>query len=93
MRIVCTVFAPFLVAIGIRAILFILGAIITWLAILGEAITLLDNSTMHVIANFAEAIGVFETFSWNESWFFWAFVIIGTYIAEFFIWDNDTWHE
>lgn len=93
MRIVCTVFAPFLVAIGIRAILFILAIIIGWLAGLGESITLLDKSTMHEIVDFAEAIGGFKTFLWNESWLFWILVLIGTFIAELNIWDNDIWQK
>ena len=37
---------------------------------------------MHEIIAFAEAIGGFKTFLWNESWLFWVLVMIGTFIAE-----------
>lgn len=93
MRIVWTIFTPFLVTMGIRLILYILAVIIGWLAGLGEAITLLDRNAMHEILDFASTIGPFNTFSWNESWLFWALVIIGTFIAELCIWDNDIWQK
>ena len=31
----------------------------------------------------------FETFSWDEAWFYWILVGIGTFFAELLIWNED----
>lgn len=83
MRIVMTIFAPFIVAIGIRLILFIIGLITFWV---GEV-------AGHRVRDFAENIAGFDTFSWDESWLFWVLVLIGTFIVELIIWNDDKWED
>ncbi len=79
MKIVCTIFAPFLVAIGIRLVLMLLGLIIYLLKdIIGFFITALS---VDEIRDFSETIAGFKTFLWNESWFFWVLVIIRNFYS------------
>lgn len=84
MKIVLTVFAPFLVAIGIRLALFLL-------ALLGFIPYLLEDfgDIWEEIEDFFNHLGAFDTFDWEESWFYWILVIIGSFIAEYLIWSED----
>lgn len=84
MKIVLTVFAPFLVAIGIRLALLLLELIC---AIVYEILDAIDIISYGV--NFVKSIGEFDTFDWEESWFYWILVIIGSFIAEYLIWSED----
>ena len=87
MRIVLTVFAPLLVATGIRLALLLLGLVCAGLC---ELIRTIAPSIDH-IADFEScfyAIGGFDTFDFNASWFYWVLVIIGSFIAEYLIWQE-----
>ena len=87
MRIVLTVFAPLLVAIGIRLILFLLGFILSLLGFLIEEF--ITSYTFGNIVDYLEFIATFDTFDFEESWFYWILVIIGSFIAEYIIWSED----
>lgn len=80
MKIVLTVFAPLLTAIAIRIILFLIAIIPALLGWIFE-----ENSLM----NLATGIGGFDPFVWNESWGYWILVVIGTFMAEMVIWQDD----
>ena len=94
MRIVLTVFAPLLVATGIRLALLLLGFVCGAVC---ELICTIVPSIEHV-SDFESSfyfIGGFDTFDFNASWFYWVLVIIGSFIAEYLIWlkDNDEYFE
>lgn len=76
-KIILSIFAPFIVAIAIRAALFIIAVVVR----LGELI--------YHTKGFAKTIGGFDTFSWDESYLYWIIVIIATFYAEMLIWDKD----
>lgn len=81
MKIVLTEFVPILVAIGVRVVLALAGLILAlpWLLF-----DVMDN-----LGEFAKVIGDFDTFNWNESWGYWILVIIGSFMAEMVIWQDD----
>lgn len=78
MKVVLTVFAPFIVAIILRLALLIIGLL------LGIISFIIDD-----LKEFAEMIVEFETFSWDEAWFYWILVGIGIFFAELLIWNED----
>ena len=87
MRIVLTVFAPLLVATGIRLALLLLGLVCGAVC---ELILTIVPSIDHV-SDFESSfyfIGGFDTFDFNASWFYWVLVIIGSFIAEYIIWEE-----
>ena len=87
MRIVLTVFAPLLVATGIRLALLLLGLVCGAVC---ELIRTIVPSIDHV-SDFESSfyfIGGFDTFDFNASWFYWVLVIIGSFIAEYLIWQE-----
>ena len=73
-KVILSTFAPFIIAIAIRAVPFIIAIILR----LGELI-------FH-IQGFTKTIGVFDIFSWDESYFYWIIVIIATLNIEMLIW-------
>ena len=78
MKIICSLFAPALVAILVRLALFIL-VLLLWLLtwIFGIPDDLIEDWLF------------FDIFSWGESWFYWILVIICSFLAEVIIWDED----
>lgn len=88
MKYVCAIFAPLLVAIVVRILSFISAYV---LIILGEIWEFLSNANK--IANwytdFCETLAGFETFVWDESWFYWGFVVVVTFFVEIAIFDKD----
>lgn len=79
MRIVLTIFAPFLVAVILRLALVLLALLVVspWSSVWEEA------------EYFAELLADFDTFSWDESWLYWICVGIGSFFAEMSIWSNE----
>lgn len=84
MKIVLTVFAPVLIAIAIRLLLFLIGIIIGFVIFV-----MLQIDVSSEVGNFLEGLFAFETFDWDESWGYWILVIIGSFMAEMVIWQND----
>jgi hypothetical protein len=80
-KIILSLFCPALVAIVVRIVLFLLALILA----IGGRITREGRDFF----KFCDTIGGFETFVWDQSWGFWAIVIILTFIAEMIIWDKD----
>lgn len=83
MKIVLTIFAPALVAIILRIILLVLCLAIS---ILNSFIRIIDEETLKTVENI---LVEFNMFSWDESWLYWVLVIIGSFLAEISIWNED----
>lgn len=83
MKIVLTIFAPALVAIILRIILLVLCLAI---GILNFFIRIIDEETLKTVGNI---LVEFNMFSWDESWLYWVLVIIGSFLAEISIWNED----
>lgn len=80
MKVVLTVFAPMLVAIAIRLVLFLVGLVIGLPCyLLGIAESLVE---------FSDSIAMFDTFVLEESWGYWILVAIGSFLAEAGIWSE-----
>ncbi len=77
-KVILSIFAPFIIAIAIRAALFIIAVVVR----LGELI--------YHTKGLAKTIGGFDTFSWDESYLYWIMVIIATFYVEMLIWDERT---
>lgn len=75
-NVILSTFAPFIITIAIRAVLFIIAIILR----LGELI--------YHTQGFAKTIGAFDIFSWDESYLYWIMVIIATFYVEMLIWDE-----
>ena len=83
MKFVLTVFAPILIAIAIRLLLLLIGFII------GFVIFVVLQIDSHAVKEFFEVLFDFKTFDWDESWGYWILVVIGSFIAEMAIWQDD----
>ena len=80
-RFILGLFAPALVAIAVRLVLFIISFCIFIIVRILEFIKMLSE-VPNWIKKFCDFIVDFDTFSWGESWGFWIIVIVFTFIAE-----------
>lgn len=81
MNIVLTVFAPILVAIAIRFVLFLIAIVF---AIFNLIIELPD-----FIEKISKCFFQFDPLVWDESWGYWVLVVIGSFWIELGIWSDD----
>lgn len=73
-KIIFSIFTPFLIAVIIRIILFILGLVLYYL---------------FGFSRLGKGIGGFDSFTWDESYLFWVIVGLLTFYVEMLIWDED----
>ena len=88
MKFIYAIFAPALVAIVVRIIAFLAGII---LAICAELISLLGiiENIPREFDHFCKGLALFETFVWDESWFYWGAVVVVTFFIECIIFSED----
>lgn len=80
MKIVLTIFAPILIAIILRIVLTVAALILVPLS------QIISRTFSQEVEN---VLLEFNMFSWDESWLYWVLVILGSFLAEMAIWQND----
>lgn len=86
-KIIMGLFAPALIAIAVRFVLFLIAICSMIIAETLKFIEVLKD-VPHWVKTFCDFIVEFDTFSWNESWGFWIIVILFTFYAEMFIFED-----
>lgn len=87
-RVIISLFCPAIVAIVVRIVLWLIGFALNIIGLFGD-----KGSDLRKLQKTGEAIAQFDTFTWENSWGFWVIVIIVTFIAEYVIWDDDTYND